>query len=121
MAKCSLFVEDLDNYARFLCINQPYLIELSIFVHQNYPFVHFICLMCQNCCYLRAFLGVKFSSRILLCVKELTFRNSVMMLIVMMMILMMITIMSEKGVEDQLDEDDHEGGGGVVDICMERR
>ena len=26
--------------------------------------------------YLRAFLGVKFSSRILLCVKELTFRNS---------------------------------------------
>ena len=32
--------------------------------------------MCQNCRYLRTFLGVKFRLRILLRVKELTFRNS---------------------------------------------
>ena len=40
-------------------------------------FAHFILLRCQNCRYLRASLGVKISSRILLRVKELTFRNSV--------------------------------------------
>ena len=39
-------------------------------------FAHFIWLRCQNCRYLRAFLGVKFRSGILLSVKDLTFRNS---------------------------------------------
>ena len=39
-------------------------------------FAHFNWLLCKNCCSSRAFLGVKFSSRILLCAKELTFRNS---------------------------------------------
>ena len=76
LAKFSLFWEDLHNYARFLCINRPNLIELSRFVHQNYPFCTFFWLRCQNCRYSRAFLGVRFSSRILLRVKELTFRNS---------------------------------------------
>ena len=32
--------------------------------------------LCQNCCNLRAFLGVKFSLKVLLHVKELIFRNS---------------------------------------------
>ena len=41
LAKFSLFWEDLHNLARFLCINQPNLIELSTLVHQNYPFCTF--------------------------------------------------------------------------------
>ena len=40
--------------------------------------------MSQNCRDLRAFLGVKFSSRVFLCVKELTFRNSVHLHILLM-------------------------------------
>ena len=39
-------------------------------------FVSLVSLRSQNCSDLRAFLGVKSSSRILFCVKELTFRNS---------------------------------------------
>ena len=41
LAKFSLFWEDLHHYARFLYINQPNLIDLSTFVHQNYPFCTF--------------------------------------------------------------------------------
>ena len=36
LVKFSLFWKDLHNYARFLCRNQPNLIELLIFVQQNY-------------------------------------------------------------------------------------
>ena len=39
-------------------------------------FVSLVSLRSQNCRDLRAFLGVKFSSRVLPRVKELTFRNS---------------------------------------------
>ena len=40
-----------------------------------------VSLRSQNCCDLRAFLGVKFSSRVFLRVKELTFRNSACLLL----------------------------------------
>ena len=57
-------------------------------------FVSLVSLRSQNCRNLRAFLGVKFSSRVLLRVKELIFRNSAQSFII-------VTQMSE--VEQPVD------------------
>ena len=61
-------------------------------------FVSFVRCKYQNCRDLRAFLGVKFSSRGLLRVKELTFRNSAkIMMVTKTMISKIVSVECQEG------------------------